>query len=122
MPFVKGKSGNPGGRPKEVAEVRALAQQHSRKAIEVLASLLDSDDEKSKIAAANSILDRAVGKPPQAIVGDDESDPVSVRVTEERARGVARSLLDIALGGRTDSPERADGMADEGAEKPKTAP
>jgi len=31
MPFVKGQSGNPGGRPKVLAHMRDLAQQHGRK-------------------------------------------------------------------------------------------
>jgi Family of unknown function (DUF5681) len=33
-PFQKGRSGNPGGRPKVVAEVKELARQHTGKAIE----------------------------------------------------------------------------------------
>ena len=34
MPFEKGKSGKPGGRPKEAAEVKALARSHCVAAIE----------------------------------------------------------------------------------------
>ena len=33
-PFQKGKSGNPGGRPRVVAEVRELARAHTAEAIQ----------------------------------------------------------------------------------------
>ena len=35
-PFRKGQSGNPGGRPKVVAEVKELAREHTAEAIETL--------------------------------------------------------------------------------------
>jgi HEAT repeat protein len=74
MAFVPGQSGNPGGRPKENAEVKALARTHCRTAVEKLAALMESEDEKTRIAACNSILDRGLGKPAQAITGGDEDD------------------------------------------------
>ena len=37
MPFQKGKSGNPGGRPKVVGEVQALAREYTTEAIETIA-------------------------------------------------------------------------------------
>ena len=40
-PFQKGHSGNPGGRPKVVAEVKELARTHTGKAIETLVSIMD---------------------------------------------------------------------------------
>jgi hypothetical protein len=47
--FQKGQSGNPGGRPKVVGEVRHLAQQHSAEAIATLVAIMH--DEKAPPAA-----------------------------------------------------------------------
>ncbi len=89
MPFEKGQSGNPGGRPKESARVKALAQQHSEKAITKLASLMDSENESIALAASNALLDRGIGKPAQAIVGGDEDDNplnIAAKVVIEHVR------------------------------------
>lgn len=67
MPFQKGQSGNPGGRPKECAEVKALAREYGPEAIEKLVELLRGDDPRVAKAAADSLLDRAYGKPTQAV-------------------------------------------------------
>jgi hypothetical protein len=75
MKFQPGQSGNPSGRPKEAAEVKALARSHSKAAVEKLVDLMRSSaDERTIIAACNSILDRGLGKPAQAITGGDEDD------------------------------------------------
>ena len=71
MPFKKGQSGNPGGRPKENDEVRLLARQHTPAAIERLAFWLASDNAKASVSAASALLDRAWGRPPQAVTGPD---------------------------------------------------
>jgi hypothetical protein len=49
-PFPKGRSGNPGGRPRVAGELRALARRHAPEAIEELARLAV----KAKIAAVYS--------------------------------------------------------------------
>lgn len=67
MPFVKGQSGNPGGRPREDAEVKALARAAGPEAIDKLLELMRGDDRRTALAAAQALLDRGYGKPSQAL-------------------------------------------------------
>jgi hypothetical protein len=69
--FVKGISGNPGGRPKVEGEIRNLARKYSRTAIRRLAQLVKSKNERVAVAAATALLDRAWGRPAQALTGAD---------------------------------------------------
>lgn len=75
MPFEAGKSGNPGGRPKENAEVKRLARMHGIAALEKIVALTASDDQRISLAACQTLLDRGFGKPAQAHIGGDEDDP-----------------------------------------------
>ena len=52
----------------------ALARKHSEKAIEVIVNAMDDDDVKVRLDAAGKLLDRAVGRPPQALIGGDDDD------------------------------------------------
>ena len=88
MAFKKGQSGNPGGRPKEVAEVRKLAMEHGSAAIERLVELMASENERTAVAACEAILNRGYGRPAQSltVAGDDDSplfpDTVTVNVVK----------------------------------------
>lgn len=56
MPFVPGKSGNPGGRPRLMQQIRRLAQADSEDAYRRVRELMDSDNGKIALAAAIAIL------------------------------------------------------------------
>ncbi len=70
MKWRKGESGNPGGRPKEAPEVKALARRYTEEAIERLAHWLRSDDARASVAAAGALLDRGWGRPRQPVSGE----------------------------------------------------
>jgi len=82
MPFVKGKSGNPGGRVGVAPELRAAARTYSMEALETLVKWMRSDDARASVLAANSILDRAYGKPVQAVTGDGADGEIRVVVRQ----------------------------------------
>lgn len=67
MPFVPGQSGNPNGRPKVDFEVRELAREHGREAVERLVEIMRGDNLSLARAACESLLDRGFGKPVQAV-------------------------------------------------------
>lgn len=71
MPFKKGQSGNPGGRPKEVNEVKDLARKHTKEAIDRLAFWMRSDNPKASVSASGQLIERGWGKAPQEITGAD---------------------------------------------------
>jgi len=79
-PFQPGQSGNPGGRPKANDEVKELARQYTVPAIERLVYWLASENAKASVSAANALLDRAWGKPAQALT-NDETGPIKLVVT-----------------------------------------
>jgi hypothetical protein len=86
-PFQAGQSGNPGGRPKVLQEVRELARSHCPAAIEELARLaLNSKSERLRLAAICELFDRGYGKAVPAIEGEVGA-PIVIQLTENEARG-----------------------------------
>jgi hypothetical protein len=79
MPFVKGQSGNPGGRPKANARLVELAQSQTEAAISTLVGIMTDKGAPAaaRVAASGVILDRGWGKAPQTVQGDEEN-PIHV--------------------------------------------
>jgi hypothetical protein len=63
-----GTSGNPTGRPKLHPDIIALAKDHSPEAFKRIIRLMkDADDHPTQLRAAQYVIDRAYGKPHQAV-------------------------------------------------------
>ena len=98
MPFEKGKSGNPGGRPKVSMEVKELARQHGPAAVAKLVEHLEGDDGRLAQTAAMALLDRGYGKPAQSIdldatVQGEIKAEVTLRPQETKEEYLARKGL-----------------------------
>jgi|SRR5207245_4315903 hypothetical protein len=79
--FKPGQSGNPGGRPKVVAEVQELARQHAPAAITELARLATkAKNESTRVAAIRELLDRGYGK---SRLGIEVTPPPSINPIQQ---------------------------------------
>jgi hypothetical protein len=92
-PFKPGQSGNPAGRPKMPKDLKEAFKAASPKALEILKKILADPAAKDndRLRAAEIILDRAYGKPAQAV--DITTDAVTIKETlNERLEVVSRAL------------------------------
>src|SRR6476620_2290028 len=115
-PFKKGQSGNPGGRPKIVAEVKELAREHTAQAIQTIVSIMTNPKSApaARVSAANALRDRGYGKPPQHITG--EGGPVYVACLPEPCKTAEEwvaSLGDRPAQSRIEPPSRSAPPSDE---------
>src|SRR5918993_604245 len=78
--FRPGQSGNPGGRPKKLAEIVHLARSLAPDAIRALHEIaVGGRSEGARIAAAVALLDRGLGKP-KVTVESEGHLPVITRI------------------------------------------
>ena len=72
--FRPGKSGNPGGRPKDEHRVSELARSYTAEAIDTLVDLMRyGKDERVRGTAAQALLDRGWGKAKVEVVSNAKS-------------------------------------------------
>jgi hypothetical protein len=85
--FKPGVSGNPGGRPREVAHVRELARKYTDEAILALVDVLRNKKERgsARVAAAEALLSRGYGRPAQAIELSGADGPLTILGIASRA-------------------------------------
>jgi Family of unknown function (DUF5681) len=125
-PFKKGQSGNPGGRPKAIAEIRELAREHTGEAVETLMSIMTDPKAApaARVSAANALLDRGYGKPPQHITGEVASYvarlPEPAKTVEEWQASIAKPINIQALPG--EDTKHPASMRNDRLKRSKTSP
>jgi hypothetical protein len=115
--FVKGQSGNPGGRPKAAHDLKALAQEQTAEAVKTLIDVMkNGDKDAARVAAASALLDRGYGKPMQSI------DVTQRRAVDEIPEDLIDAAIErLAAAGRP-ATEGGDAPAATGASEPEQTP
>ena len=100
--FVKGKSGNPKGRPKmpDIDRLISKVMSDERDGVTAVEAILIKQRQLALTGnqrAAEYLLDRAYGKPKQSIDMQTESSPTEIRLSqvETHETEVARSEQEI---------------------------
>lgn len=88
--FKPGVSGNPGGKPKGLAEMQELCRSHTVESIDAILKVMRSDTAQPAaiVAGANSILDRGWGKATQPIESGGLDRLVEVLEARRKRSGV----------------------------------
>jgi Family of unknown function (DUF5681) len=101
--WVKGQSGNPGGRPRIQTDLRELARANTREAVETLAAIMQDKTAApaARVSAATALLDRGYGRPAQTVYQQHANvslDELSDAELTAIARGDADADADASAG------------------------
>ena len=96
--WLPGRSANPGGMTPDVAMVKRIARKNGPKMVETLVSIaLDKKaPHASRIAAANSVLDRGYGRPEMSLSID--ADVMRRKISELSVDELRQLKSKIVLG------------------------
>ena len=91
MPFVKGQSGNPAGRPKGVYNLTELAREHGPAALTDLMAIARNTENPAaaRVSAWNSVLDRGYGKAPQFSTSDADEFKRAMDLSDDELATIA---------------------------------
>jgi len=93
--FRPGAGRKPGSKPPPAEAKRSLselARELTDEAIETLRSVMRSgQSEAARVAAANAVLDRGYGKPPQFSTGDAKAFKAATEMTDDELASVIAS-------------------------------
>lgn len=101
-PFVKGNSPNPGGKPKVLAELRALCREYTEDAIAGIVHLATtSENDQVRLGAWREILDRGYGRPVQPLTTESEAELSRLTSAElaRRAEAAAARVRELEAKG-----------------------
>jgi hypothetical protein len=98
--YAPGQSGNPNGRPRSASTAQLYMLRYFREATDLLVQLMRSGTKEDavRLAAIREVLDRGLGKAPQAIsvdlmMGKQLSDMSQEELLEFKAKYVAMTTL-----------------------------
>ena len=106
-PFQPGESGNPGGRPKAVRELLAMARENVAASFELAVKLRDDEDQDARVRleAAKFITSYGLGPPPKETPADEGRDAAVVETVRNLTREDLRTLIEST---RTPEARRGD--------------